>query len=325
MRVFLSYRRDDSSGHAGRLADALVQEFGPKNVFQDVAAIGPGRDFASAIEDALGDSEVVLVVIGPKWLAASGPSGKARLHEPGDYVRTELATALSLDVPVVPVLINGAKLPTVAELPDELGPLAHRQAVVLRDESWRRDVDALLKSLRGEPEIPAPRRRRWLTAGVATGVAMVVIGGAAWRLQSGGDDFTPPPECEIRDDSWTTPSLPPQVVATAVDEGSVGFEVATWHHRPTGSNEWEVQLDTLLKNRRSDDSVTHGEWNYELVVDLVTFDDQSCFSTSNDGTVGPQNDGPATVGFIVDQDPNLSVTLEAEEGDDETTIVLVSN
>lgn len=124
-------------------------------------------------------------------------------------MRTELATALSLDVPVVPVLINGAKLPTVAELPDELGPLAHRQAVVLRDDSWRRDVDALLRSLRGEPEIPAPRRRRWLTAGVAAGVALAVVGGAAWLLQRGGDDFTPPPECEIRDDSWTTPSLPP--------------------------------------------------------------------------------------------------------------------
>ena len=121
------------------------------------------------------------------------------------------------------------------------------------------------------------------------------------------------------------PTLPPQVVATAVDEGSVGFEVTAWHHRRVaGSNEWEVLLDTRLKNRGSG-VVTHGEWNYELVVNRVSFRDPSCFSTSNESTVGPQDDGPATVGFMVNEDPVEGVTLKAEENDDKTTIVLVSN
>lgn len=105
----------------------------------------------------------------------------------------------------------------------------------------------------------------------------------------------------------------------------MGFEVTTWHHRPAGSNEWEVQLDTLLKNRRSDDSVTHGDWNYELVVNRVLFRDRSCFSIHSEDVVEPQNDGPATVGFRVDQDPAEGVTLTAEERPDETTIELVSN
>ena len=104
----------------------------------------------------------------------------------------------------------------------------------------------------------------------------------------------------------------------------MGFEVTTWHHRPTGSNEWEVLLDTRLKNRGSG-LVTHGEWNYELVVNRVLFGDRSCFSIHSENVVEPQNDGLATVGFKVDQDPAEGVTLEAEETPDETTIELVSN
>lgn len=151
MRVFLNYRREDSAARAGRLHDALVLQFGPKSVFQDVAAISAGEDFIRAIDRALDDCDAVLVVIGPRWLAPSADGEAPRLHEPDDYVRIEICQGFARDVKVVPVLVGGATLPTTAELPDVLGGLAQRQAVVLRDETWSRDVDGLCDHSRANP------------------------------------------------------------------------------------------------------------------------------------------------------------------------------
>jgi TIR domain len=120
VRVFLSYRRGDAGGHAGRLADALVQRLGPRSVFQDVTAISPGQDYTVAIDRALADSDAALVVIGPGWLTAVTPQGTRRLLEADDYVRLELARALDRDIRVIPILVGGARLPEAAELPGDL-------------------------------------------------------------------------------------------------------------------------------------------------------------------------------------------------------------
>jgi TIR domain len=175
MRVFLSYRRGDAGGYAGRLTDTLIQHLGARSVFHDVTAISPGEDYTVAIERALADSDAALVVIGPGWLTVTSPQGARRLFEPGDYVRLELATILRRDIRAIPVLVGGARLPKAAELPDDLQALAQRQAVELHDETWREDVDGLLRSLRGEPAVPGNRRRRWLAAGVAL-IALLGLG-----------------------------------------------------------------------------------------------------------------------------------------------------
>jgi hypothetical protein len=179
VRIFLSYRRSDVGGHAGRLADALLQRLGAKSVFQDVIAIAPGQDFTVELDRALDDSDAVLAVIGPGWLTAATPQGAPRLFEADDYVRLELARALNRNVRVVPVLVGGAALPAATDLPDELRGLVHRQAVVLHDETWHQDVDGLVGSLRGEPAVPARQNRRWVVVG-AVAVALVVFGAAAW-------------------------------------------------------------------------------------------------------------------------------------------------
>src|SRR5215207_8398557 len=93
LRIFLSYRREDSSARAGRLRDALAARFGERNIFQDVTAVRPGEDFTRAIDAALSQSDVVLVVIGPQWVTSAGPDGEPRLARQDDYVRAELIAA----------------------------------------------------------------------------------------------------------------------------------------------------------------------------------------------------------------------------------------
>lgn len=143
---FLSYRRDDSAGFAGRLADDLEAAFGVGTVFRDVDDIRPGEDFVQAIESHMKTVDVVLVMIGPRWLTA-GTDGTRRLNDPRDFVRQEIAAALGSGRPIIPLLVGGAVMPTEASLPAAIAGLARRQAVVLSDAGWRGDVERLVKGL----------------------------------------------------------------------------------------------------------------------------------------------------------------------------------
>ena len=111
--IFISYRRDDAEGHAGRLFEDLVLRFGAASVFMDVAGIEPGRDFRKVIEQQVASCGVLLAVIGKSWLtsSASDAQGRRRLDDPHDFVRLETATALRRDIPVIPVLVHGAQMP----------------------------------------------------------------------------------------------------------------------------------------------------------------------------------------------------------------------
>ena len=145
-RVFLSYRRDDSSGHAGRLYDRLCQHFGRDNLFMDVDTIALGLDFVEVIQDAVGSCDVLLAVIGRQWLSSTDSLGNRRLDNPEDFVRLEITTALERRIRVIPVLVGGASMPRSTELPDVLQPLARRQALVVGDH-FHPDVDRLITAL----------------------------------------------------------------------------------------------------------------------------------------------------------------------------------
>ena len=109
-RIFLCYRREDSSGHAGRLYDALAARFGDDNVFMDVDTIGVGTDFVAAIDAATRACDVCIALIGRRWLAAQAPGGERRLDDPHDYVRLELESALARpDVLVIPACVQEAE------------------------------------------------------------------------------------------------------------------------------------------------------------------------------------------------------------------------
>jgi hypothetical protein len=163
--IFISYRRAESAGYAGRIADAFTEHFGEDRVFRDIDSIEPGLDFAEALERAVGSCEVLLAVIGNNWVTAADAAGHKRLENPDDYVRMEIAAALKRNIRVIPVLVQGASMPSADELPDDLAPLARRNAFELHDASWRGEVERLIttldKVLGGRPgeERPAGGKR----------------------------------------------------------------------------------------------------------------------------------------------------------------------
>jgi TIR domain len=145
--IFISYRRDDTEGEAGRLFDDLTREFGSNSVFMDVAGIRPGVDFVQAIEQNVADCGVLLAIIGPTWATIASASGQRRLDDPNDFVVLEIASALKREVPVIPVLVHSAKMPTQDQLPESLKSFSHRNSVELSHARWPSDVQLLIGAL----------------------------------------------------------------------------------------------------------------------------------------------------------------------------------
>src|SRR5271165_2684934 len=167
--IFVSYRRDDSEGEAGRLFDDLVLEFGEKSVFMDVAAIEVGRDFRKVIDDSVATCGVLLAIIGKEWTDSKNEVGERRLDDPSDFVRLETASALRRDIPVVPVLVRGAKMPRIEQLPDDLKEFSYRNGVELTHARWNSDLQLLVRALRPyvDPKNPASSPTNRVREGVA--------------------------------------------------------------------------------------------------------------------------------------------------------------
>jgi hypothetical protein len=176
--IFISYRRDDSGGHAGRLSDRLKERFGDDRVFMDVDAIDLGSDFRPALQSAVNRCDIMLVVIGRDWLGGADPrTGARRIDDPNDWVRIEIAEALKRDIPVVPVLVRGASLPDATQLPEDLQALPARQATTIADHQWRAGVDDLLHRLDAIPRRLERERVASLLARI--GLMRLAIGLAA--------------------------------------------------------------------------------------------------------------------------------------------------
>jgi hypothetical protein len=146
--IFISYRRDDAEGQAGRLFDDLSAHFGCDAVFMDVAGIKKGMDFRRIIDEHVTSCGVLLVIIGKRWLSATDGKGRRRLDDANDFVRLETAAALTRDIPVVPVLVQDAVMPTEQELPDILKELAFRNGTELTHARWDSDVKLLIEDVR---------------------------------------------------------------------------------------------------------------------------------------------------------------------------------
>jgi len=183
MKVFISYRREDSAGHAGRLHDSLQSHFGADNVFMDLSDIDSGTNFVEVIQAAIRSSDVVLALIGKQWLTCSS-AGKRRLDLPNDFVRTEIAMALEHGVPVIPVLVQGAGMPLAPSLPEPLKQLAVHDAHDISDERWSYDIDRLINATEKLAGKAGPSRRRSLAA-IAAAILVIATGlGAFFSLRS---------------------------------------------------------------------------------------------------------------------------------------------
>jgi tetratricopeptide (TPR) repeat protein len=173
--IFINYRRDDSTATAGRLHDRLAQSFGRKNLFMDVDHIPPGVDFVNHLNRQVAACDVFIAVIGPNWLDTRNEKDERRLDAPDDFVAIEIAAALTRDIRVIPVLVDGARMPKVGDLPEPLKPLVRRQAMDVRNTHFGRDAEALIGKIREALSDKPIRANRWrVAAGVV--VALLVLG-----------------------------------------------------------------------------------------------------------------------------------------------------
>jgi hypothetical protein len=211
--IFISYRRSDSMAETGRIYDRLVQAFGEKQIFKDVDNIPPGEDFRTVLDRALSAADVVLVIIGQSWSLIADSAGKRRLADPTDFVRIEVETALARkDVTVIPVLVDGANMPTADSLPDGLKDLAFRNSVVVRnDPDFNHDINMLIQTI--QKRVDRPRRLPLVAAAVIGLIAVAALGLLA--LQGGATSTPTSTPTEVAQIATQEPSNTPAPTATS--------------------------------------------------------------------------------------------------------------
>lgn len=148
MRAFVSYRRDDSRPITERICDRLFEHFGEAAVFKDVNSIAIGTDFRYALNQALDTCNSFLAIIGPRWLGQDPGWSVRRIDDENDFVRLEVATALQRQIAIIPVLVDGAPIPSQRELPSLLAGLGNLQALSVRhDPDFQGDIAYLIRTL----------------------------------------------------------------------------------------------------------------------------------------------------------------------------------
>jgi hypothetical protein len=193
--IFISYRRDDTAGHAGRLFDHLSTTFGADGVFMDVDDIRRGEAFADTLAERLKQSDVLLAVIGRQWLTLTDSAGIRRLDKADDWVRSEIRSALGGGLLVIPVLVGGASLPKPAGLPADIRALAGRQMADVRDGSWNDDVARLCKDIkrrRARGSWTERLREHRMSAAIMLSLALAAGGFSAYTYARNSRAVVPP-------------------------------------------------------------------------------------------------------------------------------------
>src|SRR5690242_11164911 len=170
--IFMSYRRGDTQWAARGIYDRLVDRYGRKNVFRDLDAIPPGARFRDYVEMKISESDVLVLLIGKAWASYADEMGRRRLEQPRDPVRLEVETALRVGLPIIPVRVEGAPMPTEGDLVPSIIDLLEFNAAEVSDSRWDYDVDKLLwainetverrraSSRRRQPQRTRPRKTR---------------------------------------------------------------------------------------------------------------------------------------------------------------------
>ena len=332
--IFISYRRDDTEGEAGRLFDDLTRTFGENSVFMDVAGINPGIDFRKAIDDNVAGCGVLLAMIGPTWATISTSAGTRRLEDPNDFVRLEIASALSREVAVIPVLVHDAKMPHPDQLPDNLKDLAYRNSVEITHARWNSDVQLLIDALRqyvaasgkksDEPvhatvsvqlppanppvhrEGPAKASKTPLIAGIAAAAVLVVAAAAFFAFHGLGNRGNSSADSSTSPSSST--STPPATAATAPQNPFAGTWTNTASVKGNGLNKLEIAAagDQLSIHAWANCEPTDCDWGMQSAT--VTGQQATATWTHLKQSDGQEKGRVATV-TIKPQGADLSVAI----------------
>ncbi len=280
-RIFLSYRRADSATATAAIYAQLSTRYQARNVFMDVHTIHPGRDFRGEIRRIMARCDAVFVVIGRVWATATDEQGRRRLEKPDDPVRVEVETALAADLVVLPVLVDGAALPTAATLPDTLRNLTYRHAVAVDGSSVRTELiprfEAAFHPYTADsvrPPPPQARRRRRLAIGaiVVALLAPFAAGLAGEVVRDVGrlDAVVASPDrvrvaAVVRGGLWASSALNVWNSATGVTEASHRYRgdevpptrssgrrtVSTWQPEATMGASWSARPRDSSRSRGS--------------------------------------------------------------------------
>jgi TIR domain len=263
-RIFISYRREDAAGDAGRLADHLHRRFGKDRVFLDIDTIDPGTDFVQVLQTSLQETAAVLVVIGPRWTSLRDAAGVRRLESPHDFVRLEVEAALGRSIPVVPVLVQGATMPRAEDLPASLAALVNRQAVSLDHAEFHDDAERLCDRLEaviaGESSTRLGVMRRWWPA--AAVAAVLALGLTAYfALQTSGTTTGTPDDSPV-----PTPIADTRTVEESARAEGLVAEALAQRRR----NQFVEALATLARAREAaPDSPTVREAQDDVAMDWI--------------------------------------------------------
>ena len=156
-KIFVCHRREDTADVTGRIFDRLVMDYGGQQILKDLDSIPLGVDFREYLGRMVGECDVFLAVIGPRWLNAEG--GTSRLEDARDFVRIEIESALAREIPIVPLFVGGASMPSEEDVPESIRPFVYRNGVPVRpDPDFHRDMDRVIAGLDGygRPAPPPP-------------------------------------------------------------------------------------------------------------------------------------------------------------------------
>lgn len=177
--IFVSYRTEDTVYAVRDIVERLVRRFGRNRVFRDQDSVPLGAQYPDSIRAALQRCDLMLVIIGPHWLASLNGEGVRRIDGERDWVREEVRTAFQRGIPVIPVLLDDTALPRTDQLPSDICKLATATAWRVRNQSLKADVDHLIARIRRTRRAHAGQRLSlcspvptWL---VATLIGLVVL------------------------------------------------------------------------------------------------------------------------------------------------------
>lgn len=269
-RLSVSYRRSDSADVTGRIFDRLVKHYGRKSVFRDIDSVPAGVDFRKHIRNALHYSDVLLAVIGPDWRGTK-PEGSYRVEEDNDLVRVEVETALKQGVPVVPILVGAANMPTAEQLPDCLKELSYRNAArVDSGQDFDHHLDRLIRQTDSIVASKAKGARRYALWGLAAALPLLLAlaGGGYWWLSEDVPSRTPWLEVahsELGEEEINGPENNPRIldyIASVQSTRGVQDDEVDW---ASAFVEWSLNQVGIEGPQSMDPDAWLG-WGKEIVV-----------------------------------------------------------